>query len=150
MSRRQPPAAGGWTPPARLDLRVSDADRRTVADLLGEHFAEGRLDPAEHQDRVGQAMAAKTGADLVPLLTDLPVPGLVAAPAPPRRRRWSAVALVVVLLLAVGPALAAIRFHVGLLAVVVVVLLLAGRRRRRRACPPGRPGVGTGGGSLAA
>jgi hypothetical protein len=53
-------------------LRVSDADRQAVTDRLGEHFAEGRLDQAEFDERAGRAMSAKTRADLSGLFDDLP------------------------------------------------------------------------------
>jgi len=58
--------------PAQADLRVSDADRQGVADQLSKHFADGRLDQAEFDERLGQAMNAKTYRDLDGLLTDLP------------------------------------------------------------------------------
>ena len=68
-------------------LRVSDAERRAVADRLAEHFSDGRLDQAEFDERVGQAMSAKTRGDLRGLFDDLPEPGMpgVAPPgvAPP-------------------------------------------------------------------
>ena len=54
------------------DLRVSDAERDAVADELGQHFQDGRLDQAELDERVTAAMAAKTVGDLQVLLTDLP------------------------------------------------------------------------------
>jgi hypothetical protein len=58
--------------PAPADLRVSDAERQAVADQLSKHFADGRLDQAEFDERLGQAMNAKTYRDLDGLLTDLP------------------------------------------------------------------------------
>ena len=66
-------------------LRVSDAERDAVAAELGEHLKEGRLDTAEFDERVGQAVAAKTRGDLDRLLADLPRPDPV--PPPPARRR---------------------------------------------------------------
>ena len=68
-------------------LRVSDAERQAVADRLAEHFADGRLDQAEFDDRVGRAMSAKTRADLSGLFSDLPDAGAPAVPDGPRRRR---------------------------------------------------------------
>jgi len=59
----------GWPNGA---LRVSDADRAEVADLLAKHYSDGRLDQAEFDQRLDQAMRAKTQADLVGLLADLP------------------------------------------------------------------------------
>ena len=45
-------------------LRVSDAERNAVAERLGTHYSDGRLDQAEFDERVGRAMAAKTRGDL--------------------------------------------------------------------------------------
>jgi Domain of unknown function (DUF1707) len=56
-------------------IRVSDAERAEVADKLAQHFADGRLDQAEHDERVGRAMSAKTRADLNGLFDDLPGTG---------------------------------------------------------------------------
>src|ERR1700760_4706930 len=58
--------------PAPADLRVSDAERKAGADQLSKHFADGRLDQAEFDERLSQAMNAKTYRDLDGLLTDLP------------------------------------------------------------------------------
>ena len=44
-------------------MRISDAERADVADLLSRHYGDGRLD---------QAMRAKTYADLGGLFADLP------------------------------------------------------------------------------
>jgi hypothetical protein len=55
-----------------LHLRVSDADRTAVADLLARHYGAGRLDQAEFDERVTRAMTAKTGGDFQGLLDDLP------------------------------------------------------------------------------
>jgi hypothetical protein len=85
----------------RPDLRVGTAERSEVADALSQHFAEGRLDTAEFNERTEQAMTAKTRADLSTLLADLP--GHEAPPVPTRRRwplRFAAVALLVGLVVA--------------------------------------------------
>jgi GntR family transcriptional regulator len=65
-------------------LRVSDAEREAVADRLAEHFAAGRLDQDEFDDRVGRAMSAKTRADLSGLFADLSEIGAPAVPELPR------------------------------------------------------------------
>jgi DNA-binding transcriptional regulator YhcF (GntR family) len=65
-------------------LRVSDAEREAVAGRLAEHFAAGRLDQAEFDDRVGRAMSARTRADLSGLFADLPETGAPAVPELPR------------------------------------------------------------------
>ena len=67
--------------PESLRLRASDADRDRVADVLRESYAEGRLTPAEHEERLTAVYAATTIGDLVPILSDLPVPpGTLAVP----------------------------------------------------------------------
>lgn len=55
-------------------MRAADADRTIVADLLSAAYAEGRLTREEHDERVAQAMQAKTFDDLRGLTADL-VPG---------------------------------------------------------------------------
>ena len=65
-------------------LRVSDAERAAVCGRLAEHFAAGRLDQAEFDDRVGRAMNAKTRADLRRLFADLSETGAPAVPELPR------------------------------------------------------------------
>jgi hypothetical protein len=62
-------------------LRASDADRDRAAAVLSEALAEGRLSAQEHSERLDSIYAAKTQADLVPLLDDLPVPAGAAVPA---------------------------------------------------------------------
>lgn len=53
-------------------LRASDADRDRAAAVLNDALAEGRLTPQEHSERLDSTYAAKTHADLAPLLEDLP------------------------------------------------------------------------------
>ncbi|MGZ4466074.1 MAG: DUF1707 SHOCT-like domain-containing protein, partial [Nocardioides sp.] len=48
-------------------LRVSDAERHQVAEVLREAAGEGRLDLDELDARLEAAYAARTYADLVPL-----------------------------------------------------------------------------------
>jgi hypothetical protein len=68
--------------PARL--RVSDADRHKVAEILREAAGEGRLDLDELDERLEATYAAKTYADLVPITADLPVAGPAASMPIPR------------------------------------------------------------------
>lgn len=65
-------------------LRVSDAERAEVADLLSKHYADGRLDQAEFDQRMELAMHAKTYADLNGLFDDLPQPEASGPPGPGR------------------------------------------------------------------
>jgi hypothetical protein len=57
-----------------LRLRASDADREKVAGLLRDAFAEGRLSPVEHEERLSEVYRSTTYGELVPLLADLPLP----------------------------------------------------------------------------
>jgi len=66
----------------REQMRAADADRQRVADQLHEALGEGRLDLHEYDERLRDAYAAKTYADLDRLLADLPNAAPVAAPVP--------------------------------------------------------------------
>jgi len=123
-------------PHADQHLRVSDAERQEVADHLAEHFASGRLDQAEFDDRVGRAMGAKTRADLGGLFADLPETGAPAVPGHPRPRRRGRHPI---LLLAVVIALIVVGTHVvswffvpwlWIALLVVAVLFLTGHLGR--------------------
>lgn len=57
---------------------MSDAERDQVASEIREHFAQGRLDESELDERLSLAYAARTRADLDALRHDLP-----QLPAPP-------------------------------------------------------------------
>jgi hypothetical protein len=63
-------------------LRVSDADRHKVAEILRQAAGEGRLDLDELDERLESAYSAKTYADLVPITADLPVRGSERLPGP--------------------------------------------------------------------
>jgi hypothetical protein len=56
-------------------LRASDADRDRVIEMLRAAVADGRLDPAEFDERLDAALAARTIDALAPLTADL-----IAAP----------------------------------------------------------------------
>lgn len=64
-------------------LRASDADRDSAASVISNALAEGRLTAEEHADRLDAIYAAKTHADLVPLIDDLPnrTPSVTRSPA---------------------------------------------------------------------
>lgn len=68
-------------------LRVGDAERERVADLLAEHHAAGRLSPAELDERLTATLSARTRDDLLAPLADLP-----AAPRSPVASRTPAAA----------------------------------------------------------
>jgi hypothetical protein len=71
-------------------LRVGDAERERVADLLAEHHAAGRLTLAELDERLTATLSARTRDELTAPLTDLPAAMKAPAPAPPVRRELSA------------------------------------------------------------
>jgi hypothetical protein len=60
--------------PGSPALRASDADRDRVIDLLRAAVADGRLDPAEFDERLDAALAARTIEALAPLTADLIAP----------------------------------------------------------------------------
>jgi len=64
-------------------LRASDADRDQAATVLNQAMAEGRLTAEEHSERLDALYAAKTHADIEPLLDDLPGHGTAPVPVPP-------------------------------------------------------------------
>ena len=70
-------------------LRASRADREQVIDVLKVAFVQERLDKEELDDRVAQALAARTYADLGALIADLPaLPGKrPVRPVLPQRMR---------------------------------------------------------------
>jgi len=56
-------------------LRASDADRELVAEHLRRAAGEGQITMDELDERLNEAYAARTHADLVPLTADLQVSG---------------------------------------------------------------------------
>jgi len=65
--------------PQAARLRASDRDREVALEALGQAYADGRLDHAEHDARSSAATTAKVLADLVPQLEDLVPDGSPAA-----------------------------------------------------------------------
>jgi hypothetical protein len=65
------PVTGGTAEVAGA-VRASNAERDVVAGKLQDAFAEGRLDDDEFDQRMRQALTAKTHAELDVVLTDLP------------------------------------------------------------------------------
>jgi hypothetical protein len=68
-----------------VHLRAADADRQQIAERLQAALDEGRLSLHEYDDRIKEAYAARTYADLLDLVSDLPQPGLSAADVDARR-----------------------------------------------------------------
>ncbi|MET9915977.1 DUF1707 domain-containing protein [Streptomyces sp. NPDC006435] len=57
--------------PSTGRMRASDADREAVVEQLREAAADGRIDMEELDTRLGQALSARTHAELAPLTEDL-------------------------------------------------------------------------------
>jgi len=118
-------------------LRISDADRTTALDLLSEHYAVGRLDKDEFDERSDAIWSAKTQGDLAPVFADLPwrsPPDLPPAgeQQPGRGRgwgpRWGPPLLPLVFLLV----LLTILFHVPFVLLLVGLWFVFGRRHHAR------------------
>ena len=80
MTGPQDPAAAG-----RDQLRAGHADRERVIEALKTAFVRGQLTRDELGMRAGQALAARTGAELTALTSD--IPGGPAAAGPGARLR---------------------------------------------------------------
>jgi hypothetical protein len=122
-------------------MRVSDSERAEVTNALCRHFGDGRLDDQEFNERQARAVAAKTQADLVPLLADLPrLPPVTPAPRSSRSRQRAPRIVVGVLMFlvfawSVEHAVTHV-FHpqVPWALIVIVALLYFGWHRRAGRC----------------
>jgi len=78
------------------NVRVGDTERDAAAHALAEHYAAGRIDRCEYDERIDRVLVARTRGELAPLFRDLPrgpvtpVRASVSTPAPVRRRPASA------------------------------------------------------------
>jgi Domain of unknown function (DUF1707) len=78
MTGPDDPAAAG-----RDRLRAGHADREQVIEALKDAFVQGRLTRDELDVRAGQALAARTRAELAVLTADIPAFPAAAGPARP-------------------------------------------------------------------
>jgi hypothetical protein len=79
-------AMTGPTGPAAAGVRASHAEREQVVVTLKHAFVHGRLTKDELDARAGQALTARTRAELAALTADIPVPvGYPPAAPSPRR-----------------------------------------------------------------
>ncbi len=67
--------------PEHATLRASDRDRDVANDVLGTAYADGRLSPAELDERSDQVARAKTLGELPAVLHDLVAPTSASTPA---------------------------------------------------------------------
>ncbi len=118
-------------------LRVSDADRSEVSELLSRHFSDGRLDSAEFDARLDRTVKAKTRSELRAVLADLPHTDSSPRQAQARGTRTRLVAIVALALLLAAFVSAVPAPRVWLLTLCVGGVWLfrraTGRRARRRA-----------------
>ena len=63
-------------------MRIGDDDRHAAAAALGEHYAHGRLEAHEYEERVTAAYTARTAGELERLFADLPRPAAPPVPVP--------------------------------------------------------------------
>jgi hypothetical protein len=106
-------------------MRAADADRHKVADELKDALEEGRLSLGEYDERLREVYAARTYADLLGLVADLPKPGLSAADVHARRmaearRLARRMPLALQVLWTIWASLAAVNVAVWFLVVVTV------------------------------
>lgn len=66
------------------DIRLSDNERMTALQALGTHYADGRLDLTEFNERTAKVGEARTIGELRPLFDDLPggIPPRTRLPQP--------------------------------------------------------------------
>ena len=86
-------------------LRISDSDRERAMADLAMHYADGRLEHEEYDERLDAIWTARTRADLALLFSDLPRPQVAYPPAKPaaaRRRQGFRLPLLPVLALLVA------------------------------------------------
>jgi uncharacterized membrane protein len=122
-----------WSSQYDPSIRVSDAERTQMSDILSKHYAEGRLDDTEFKSRLDKAMSAKTRGDLSGLLKDLPSlepeksrrrPGIA-------RRAWWAFTLLAMVFVGLWVVSAILTPHIPWVLVLVVVAILWHRSGRR-------------------
>ena len=65
-------------------MRIADSDRERAMADLAMHYADGRLEHEEYDERLDAIWTARTRADLAVLFNDLPRP---QAAQPPRTSR---------------------------------------------------------------
>lgn len=117
----------------RTAIRASDGDRELVAERLREATGEGRLLPAELEERLTVALRAQTHGQLAMLVSDLPSSdgGERAVPI------WARATLGVAGAVGVAAAAATAAMLFSLIAAVSAIWMLLGRMlggaRERRA-----------------
>jgi hypothetical protein len=107
----------------RAAIRASDEDRELVAERLREATGEGRLLPAELEDRLAAALSARTHGQLAVLVSDLPSQGSGRSSMP----IWARATLGVAGAVGVVTAAATAALLFSLIAAVSAVWMVLGR-----------------------
>ncbi len=107
----------------RTAIRASDGDRELVAERLRTATGEGRLLPAELEERLGAALRARTHGQLAVLVSDLPSSGRGKRAMP----IWARATLGVAGAVGVTAAAATAAMLFSLIAAVSAVWMLLGR-----------------------
>lgn len=87
-----------------MEPRIGDAERDVATARLGDHFAAGRLEHEEYDERLDAIFSARTRADLDQLFWDLPRAVAPVVPARPAQRarpglpRWVPMLVIAVLI----------------------------------------------------
>jgi hypothetical protein len=122
-------------------IRASDAERAEVTELLSKHYTDGRLDKVELDERMDQAMKAKTRGELSALLTDLPRMPQPQPPMPvPAQQSFPLFPLLLFPLFMLALLTAAAPPHIPVLLLLLPFFFLWRRRRGWRSF---RPSSGT-------
>jgi len=124
------------------DIRIGNAERSEALDLLGDHFALGRLTLSEFDERSAKASAATTRGELAVLFADLPAHVTDTAPTTrddlpvvtPKKdpERWREVVMGLTPLVALVLFFAFDTWLFFLLIPAVAIVLFAGRDREHR------------------
>ena len=117
-------------------MRIGDGDRERAMADLAQHYADGRLDHEEYDERLDAIWTARTRADLAVLFSDLPRPPVtyppVRAAQPKGDRRFRLPLLPVLALLVV----LSVVTEAPLWLLVFPLMWFAHRRRGPWAAPP--------------
>jgi hypothetical protein len=139
-------ATGPWDPVAasRGRMRASDADRERVVDALKHAYVQGLITRDELGARTGQALAARTYADLTAITAGPAArrpPPRAAVPARPRKRAVRKVVAGSACAIVLAPALIAafLTFYGGF--IILFLLAFAGVVIFSMPFAPRRPGV---------
>lgn len=122
---------------AGRDMRIGDAERTEVTDILSRHFGDGRLDRTEFDERMESAMHAKTRVELDRLLVDLPRLDVPTARPEPRHHSPLRFLLLALMVAFVATVTLHVLWHaVAVWPLVLLVVFLVLRRRGHRGYRP--------------